>query len=222
MDSIDRDILKYCTNRDNDYEVKDVITKSLCVKESWQLLSDFGQYYKEHPDDTEITADFKMWQRVQRHPEWKPEQASQMATLVDVILSAQWPDRTTFMDALYHLRASGFYHSIADDLDKGRITTADAEARARGFVRSKPDDETLIEMDLSTLATQSATGTGYYWRLEDLNRSIGPVRKGDCIIIAKRPEVGGTSFLVSELSHMLEQTDGNAVIFNKNSFSKLN
>ena len=213
MDSIDRDILKYMSKRDNYYELKDVIDKSLCVKESWLLLTDFGEYFKQHPNEQEITDDFKMWQRIQRHPEWKAEKASQMSTLVDSILAASDPNRGSFMDALYHLRAVGFYTGIASELEKGRITVEDAEAKARGFVRAKPDDDTLVSLSLDDLATASVGG-GYYWRLEDLNRSLGPIKKGDFIIVAKRPEVGGTSFLVSEMSHMLEQTNGNAIIFN--------
>src|SRR5210317_447537 len=213
MDSIDRDILKYCSKRDNYYELEGVIDKSLCVKESWMMLTDYGQYFKEHPNEQEITDDFKMWQRIQRHPDWKAEKASQMGSLVDTILNAPDPSRSSFMDNLYHLRAVGFYRTISDDLEMGRITTEDAEARARGFVRARPEDETLTNLSLSDLASNTTSG-GYYWRLEDLNRSIGPLRKGDFAIVAKRPEVGGTSFLVSEMSYMLEQTDCNAVIFN--------
>ena len=213
MDSVDRDILKHCSQRDNYYELKDVIDKSLCVKESWMMLNDFGQYFKEHPNEKEITDDFKMWQRIKRHPDWKAEKASQMATLVDVILSAPLPDRSSFMDSLDHLRAVGLYSHLSEELAMGRITIEDAEAKTRAFVRGTGNDSTLVHMDLNSIASQSMGG-GYYWRLEDLNRSLGPVRKGDFIIVAKRPEVGGTSFLVSELSYMLEQTDGNAVIFN--------
>ena len=213
MDSIDRDILKYCSKRDNYYELEGVIDKSLCVKESWLMLTDFGEYFKQHPDETEITDDFKMWQRIQRHPDWKAEKASQMSGLVDSILAATEPNRSSFMEALYHLRAVGFYRGISNDLEMGRITTEDAEARARGFVRAKPEDDTLVSITLDDLASAS-TGGGYYWRLEDLNRSLGPIRKGDFVIVAKRPEVGGTSFLVSEMAYMLEQGEGNAVLFN--------
>jgi len=73
---------------------------------------------------------------------------------------------------------------------------------------------TVQAFTLEGIATDRRSNAGYYWRLEDLNKSIGPVRKGDFIIVGKRPEVGGTSFLVSELSHMLEQQEGNAIIFN--------
>ena len=177
------------------------------------MLSDFGQWFTEHPNEQEITPDFKMWQRVQRHPDWKVDKASQMGCLVDGILDAPDPDRSSFMDAIYHMRAVGFYRAISRDLEMGAITTADAEARARSFVRAKPEDSTLTSLSLDDIAATTASG-GYYWRLEDLNRSIGPIKKGDFIIVAKRPEVGGTSFLVSEMSHMLEQMNGNAVIFN--------
>ena len=213
MDSIDRDILKYMSKRDNYYELKDVVTRGLCVKESWQLLADYGDYFNQHPNVGEIDGDFTMWQRVQRHPEWKPEQAVQAGVLVSTILATPEPQRITFLDNLYHLRAVGFYEDIASDLQYGRITVDVAENRARGFIRTKPDDDTLTRITLGQLAAKPRSG-GYYWRLEDLNRSIGPVCKGDFIVVGKRPEVGGTSFLVSEMTHMLEQTDGNAIIFN--------
>lgn len=213
MDNIDRDILKHMSKRDNYNELKDVVTRGLCVKESWALLADYGEYFAQHPTVGEIDGDFKLWQRVQRHPEWKPEQATQNGILVDSILAAKEPQRSSFMDSLYHMRAAGFYDSIAQDLERGKITVDQAEAKARGFVRSKPDDKTLTTFTLADLAAAQRTG-GYYWRLEDLNRSLGPLRKGDFVIVAKRPEVGGTSFLVSEMTYMLEQTDGNAILFN--------
>ena len=213
VDSIDRDILKYMSKRDNYYELKDVVTRALCVKESWALLADYGEYFKQHPTCGEIDADFKLWQRIQRHPEWKPEQATQNGLLVDSILCAGEPKRSSFMDSLYHLRAVGFYSDVRDDLERGKITVDQAETKARGFVQQRPDDNTLTKLTLTDLATASRGG-GYYWRLEDLNRSLGPIRKGDFIVVGKRPEVGGTSFLVSEMTHMLEQTDGNAILFN--------
>ena len=213
MDNIDRDILKYMSKRDNYYELKDVVSRGLCVKESWQLLADYGEYFKQHPTVGEIDGDFKLWQRVQRHPEWKPEQATQNGVLVDAILGASEPQRSSFMDSLYHLRAVGFYSDITQDLERGKMSVDQAEAAARGFVRQKPDDETLTKLTLVDLAAAQRSG-GFFWRLEDLNKSLGTLRKGDFVIVAKRPEVGGTSFLVSELTYMLEQTDGNAILFN--------
>lgn len=213
MDNIDLDILKYMSQRDRYYELRDQVTKGLCVKESYQLLGDFGAYFDEHPNETEITPDFIMWQRVKRHPNWKPEDARVKGLIVQNLLNAPDPDRTSFLDNIYHLRATSFYRNISDELERGALSTEDAEAKVRAFSKKAPETDTLTTLTLQDLQDQSRS-SGYYWRLEDLNKSLGPVRKGDFIVVGKRPEVGGTSFLVSELSHMLEQTNGNAVIFN--------
>ena len=71
--------------------------------------------------------------------------------------------------------------------------------------------KTLLEKESRFLAPLCAL-----WKFnEDLNKSVGPIRDGDLVIVAKRPEVGGTSFLASELTFMFEQMgDKNAIIFN--------
>ncbi len=213
MDNIDLDILKYMSKRDRYYELKDKITKGLCVKESYQLLGDFGAYFEEHPEELELTPDFLLWQRVKRHPNWKPEDARINGIIVNNILKAPDPDRDSFLESIYHLKATSLYKKLSEDLDRGTITVEDAENKVRLFSKKAPEQETLTTLTLKDLQAQSRT-SGYFWRLEDLNKSLGPIRKGDFIVVAKRPEVGGTSFLVSEMSYMLEQTNGNAIMFN--------
>ena len=213
VENIDLDILKYMSRRDNYFELKDLITKGLCTKESWVLIADMGVYFNDHPTENELSEDFILWQRIQRHPNWKPDEARIQGSIVRNVLTRPSPQRDTFLESIHHLRATGQYAAIAKDLEAGRITVTAAEALARGMGTSTPTADTVVSMGLADIAATSTTG-GYYWRLEDLNKSIGPIRKGDFIIVAKRPEVGGTSFLVSELSFMLEQTDGNAILFN--------
>jgi len=77
-------------------------------------------------------------------------------------------------------------------------------------------EDNFINMDINHLVDKVIKGPGVEWRLEDLNESIGQVHEGDNILIVKRPETGGTTFLTSEFTHMLDQLpDGkSAVIFN--------
>lgn len=49
--------------------------------------------------------------------------------------------------------------------------------------------------------------TGLRWRLPCLNRHIKPLRAGDFVIIAARPDKGKTTFCSSELTHMAAQLD---------------
>ncbi len=51
----------------------------------------------------------------------------------------------------------------------------------------------------------STKAKGFDWRLEELNVAIGPLSKGDLVLAYARPEVGKTTFAMSELTHMVEQ-----------------
>ena len=69
-------------------------------------------------------------------------------------------------------------------------------------------------MDLDDLYN-SQTGTpGLRWRLNWLNQSLGSLRKGDFGFIFARPETGKTTFLASEITHMINQTEGDIIWFN--------
>ena len=213
MDNIDLNILKYCCTKQQYLEVKGSINKGLCVKESWLMLNDIGKWFEEHPTEDTVNEDFILWQRVKRHPNWKPEEARAYGAIARAMLDAPEPDRTTFLDSIHHMVATQQYASIVEALEQGSITVDQADVQARALASRKPVAPTLTQLTLNTLSAMDRT-SGYYWRLEDLNKSLGLLKKGDFIIVAKRPEVGGTSFLVSEMSFMLEQTDGNAIIFN--------
>lgn len=68
--------------------------------------------------------------------------------------------------------------------------------------------------DLEELIEQSYQRPGVRWRLDFLNKSIGSLRPGDFGFIFARPETGKTTFLASESTCFLEQTDTPIVWFN--------
>jgi replicative DNA helicase len=65
-------------------------------------------------------------------------------------------------------------------------------------------DDVFVKPSLDYLSSTVASG-GLNWRLKELNVALGPIRKGDFIIIAARPETGKTTFTASEASYMMEQ-----------------
>lgn len=71
-----------------------------------------------------------------------------------------------------------------------------------------------IDLDLDNLLQSAVHQQGLRWRLNFLNKSLGSLRRGDFGFLMKRPETGGTAFLASEVSYMLDQTDGNIVWIN--------
>jgi replicative DNA helicase len=65
-------------------------------------------------------------------------------------------------------------------------------------------DDVFVKPSLDYLSSTVASG-GLNWRLKELNVALGPIRKGDFIIIAARPETGKTTFTASEASYMMTQ-----------------
>lgn len=78
----------------------------------------------------------------------------------------------------------------------------------------EPEEEVFVSDDLEVLADSVSSTEGLRWRLDTLNKSIGSLRKGDFGFVFARPEVGKTTFLASEISHMAQQTDRPIIWFN--------
>lgn len=81
-----------------------------------------------------------------------------------------------------------------------------------------PDDaDEFVTTSLSSIITDIFHKPGLRWRLDALNKSMGSLRKGNFGFLFARPETGKTTFLASEISHMLTQLkegDGSVIWFN--------
>jgi len=220
MDLLDLDILTFLSERGNYEQYGDIVDKGLCTKTSWRLVQDFGDYFNKHPDVTQIDSDFTLWFRVDKHPGMKPDEAESYGAIINNIYSKRQEGFTvsdTFVGTLKEAKTRAEISHLSDDLSSGRIDISEFSSKVSGMHNNVRSDSTEgdVILSLEDLAKNSRDKNGLYWRLEDLNKSVGPIRQGDLVIVAKRPEVGGTSFLVSELTFMFEQLgDNNAVIFN--------
>lgn len=218
MDQIDLDMLAFMKDRDQYYSYKDIINKGLCTKESWTLIGDFGRYFAAYPEVQSINdGDFELWLRVQGHPGWKPEEHQIYGTIIRNVQARTAPVRDTFLDQLEHLRFGQELSRAKREMESGAWGPEDVLSSLTGIRdASVQTGSTASPLTLDDLALNQRSDDGLYFRCEDLNQAIGPIRRGDFVVIAKRPEVGGTSFLTSEMSYMVEQldTDASAVIFN--------
>ena len=69
----------------------------------------------------------------------------------------------------------------------------------------EPTENLFVSDDLELIVQSAITTPGLRWRLNCLNKSLGSLRRGDFGFLFARPETGKTTFLVSEVSHMLTQ-----------------
>lgn len=103
-----------------------------------------------------------------------------------------------------------------------KISTGSADISAakeyldilNGHEVTNTSDLQPLNTDLELLLDEVYRKPGLRWRLNFLNRSLGSLRAGDFGFIFARPETGKTTFLASEISHFLTQTDGIICWFN--------
>jgi replicative DNA helicase len=105
---------------------------------------------------------------------------------------------------------------LALDVEDGKVDVKDLMDKFTEFEHQEvtTDEPTSIELNLTNLYQSQVATPGLRWRLDFLNRSLGSLRKGDFGFVFARPETGKTTFLASEISKMIEQTDGDIIWFN--------
>jgi replicative DNA helicase len=90
----------------------------------------------------------------------------------------------------------------------GRLNIDDAEAIVDAYKaelgKASGSVPVFVGDDVSDIITASS-GPGLDWRLNELNISLGPLRIGDFVLVAARPEVGKTTFLADNVSYMATQ-----------------
>ena len=89
----------------------------------------------------------------------------------------------------------------SSDLEHVHIIATNALRDVERYIEK---DDLFVSADLSSIADRISS-TGYEWRLDVLNRSLGPLRTGNFVIVAARVEVGKTTFLASEVSYIAQQ-----------------
>ena len=105
---------------------------------------------------------------------------------------------------------------LALDVEEGSAKVSDLINKFSEFEHQEVEADVpeAVNMDLEDLY-KAQTGTpGLRWRLKWLNQSLGSLRKGDFGFIFARPETGKTTFLASEMTHMVTQTEGDILWFN--------
>jgi len=206
-------------NRDNYTRFKQHLREFSVLPETWEIIEDVGKYYDDYPTDTGVDASkFITWSRVQ-HPTRTGERRDAYEAMVEVAEATE-PD-PAIMDRLHELTAAIEIKDKCEDvIFTGKTGKMDEVARLidgwREVHAKGGHDDPLAPYDLHDIFESLSRTGGLPWRLVELNKSIGPLCRGDLVLIGKRPEVGGTTFLTSEFSHMLEHMDddGRVVIFN--------
>jgi len=176
------------------------------------VVKGMAEYFDAH-DELEW-PDFSAWFFQVKHPSMKQDQADVYRAVFEDLETYQ-PTHTAEQIAEV-LRERDVFQRVGDlalGIAEGSgddpldIYTLLDDYKKQTTILS-PLEETEVTHDFDELADSiTSNASGLEWRLEELNMSVGPIGKGDLILVAARPEVGKTTFLTSEISYMLTQTD---------------
>lgn len=211
--SLDITTLAFLRTR-NRYErlSKAVPTRALDAR-TQIILADYGRFFREFEDAEEIhpSAFLLMFKSV--HPDLKPESVSVYEALFKQIC-AEAIDPGIEKGLMVRLAGAAAAYDLADLVTK---FNAGEEIDLRAQVQTVVETfDTTVDRKIKNpqvldpiedLLEAEANDVGFSWRLPCLNRHIKPIRRGDFVVVAARPDKGKTTFCAAELTHMAAQVD---------------
>lgn len=180
-------------------------------RETWKLITNLNKYYRSYPDKDVVTwSEFKTFFQTlvklkdDEHKVYElyfrkiDEEDVDSVVIDDVLKNYITRDYATQIFNVARLVAEGNEEKTLDDVH----TIYSAFTREIGSTIVK--DDLFVPTSLKETIGDCAA-EGLNWRLAELNKSAGPLRKGDFVVVAARPETGKTTFIASELTHFATQ-----------------
>lgn len=184
----------------------------------YKLFISIDSYYNNYKDRNSITKQ-ELETEYNSNYYLQEQERKELHELVNRIEEQELTNIEQLKDLLTeHKRRAlaGDVARIALDVEDGNadIDTLMTKISELDIAEPASDDVDFVNMDLEYLFEQQAQNPGLRWRLDWLNKSLGSLRKGNFGFVFARPETGKTTFLASEITHMIKQTDGDILWFN--------
>ena len=184
----------------------------------YKLFISIDSYYNNYKDRNSITKQ-ELETEYNSNYYLQEQERKELHELVNRIEEQELTNIEQLKDLLTeHKRRAlaGDVARIALDVEDGNadMETLMTKISELDIAEPESDDVDFVNMDLEYLFEQQAQNPGLRWRLDWLNKSLGSLRKGNFGFVFARPETGKTTFLASEITHMIKQTDGDILWFN--------
>ena len=184
----------------------------------YKLFIITNKYYNKYKDKYSITKE-ELITEYNINYYLQDSERQEIDTLVDRILGLTIENKESLIELLSEHRRralAGDIAKLALDVEEGTANTSDLIDKFSDFEHQEIEDDEAesVNMDLEDLYESQVQSPGLRWRLDWLNKSLGSLRKGDFGFVFARPETGKTTFLASEMTHMITQTEGDIIWFN--------
>ena len=208
---MDYDVLYLCAkSKENLSKYRRYIKPHVVMKETNTILDGMDKYYKTFPSVTEFAWDsftaFLIADQSKRLTDDSIVKLRMMLTKARAFVPHHAHEEVvkTLIELDYLALIMEECEKVKEgssDLEHVHILATNALKDVERYIEK---DELFVSADLSAIADR-ITSSGYEWRLDALNRSLGPLRTGNFVIVAARVEVGKTTFLASEVSYLAQQ-----------------
>ncbi len=214
--STDASLLSFLAVRDNYVNYYHHIKlNALCV-DTAALVRALEEYYTTVHTDLDLNA-FLMWYLHYKNPECPPSKSQIYRTLIEEAIQAEMLLASDVLQSLYIASAKDKILEIVyntPDIFPIREVLDDLEANLQ--VADSPHH---VVNDLERLVSSEDRSHGLRWRLNCLNKALGPLIKGDMVVAAAYVNTGKTAFAISETVNMAMQLkEGRVLWFNNEEF----
>jgi len=209
----DSSLLVALLNRTNFELIVPHLKKDIVSADALHMISMYHQCFKDLPDAYDLTVDdiLALVKPRLRSQEQIDDLELQLSPVRAEVLAGNTPLTDAIVKYYETLRLALKLRNAGEDFILGKAT--DMGEASQALVNYEvaleaadvDQDDLFITTDLEELVKATVGSSGLNWRLPELNRMYGPLRQGDLMIVAARPETGKTTLLASEVSHMAEQ-----------------
>lgn len=207
---MDLDLLSLVADKDKFQRFKPYIKEHVLSKEAQLIFNTVEGFYKSFPASKTIdwTA-FESYFLVLRNAQIRKELVPNFKTIFDKLRS--YSPTVSTEEVLRHYITQDYAAQITEaalKIGEGTASVDDigelVKQHDKELGRAISLDDLFVSSDVSdVLAASSAPGLE--WRLEELNISCGPLRKGDFVLVMAYVETGKTTFTADQVSHMAAQ-----------------
>lgn len=218
----DVELIRFFCERKNITDYKHLLTsEGILTSEAKDIINDLEEYFRLYSEEETLDFDrFSTWSKIIKHSTWPLPKHEQR----DLIMARASSVTSIDKNILQHfVTIGGVEHveKICAAIKAGTAELTDLDAACQQLVRNHAEaDDDVSELfgptNLTEILDKQVRSDGLSWRLDSMNLCAGPLHGGDLVIVAGRPEAGKTSFLCSEITHMVKglPPEQDAIIFN--------
>lgn len=211
--SLDITALRLLKHRDRWEKLSRAVPKRALQPTTAALLEDFGVFFREFDKAKRIEhGPFLTWFKGFRHPKMQETDLAAYEQIIAASMADVSPDvetglmaRLVAADSAANITALLEKWHNGDEVDLYSTLRTEVEKFEQQLARKVKTPQVLDPIE--DLLKAEENDTGLHWRLRCLNDHIKPLRGGDFVVIAARPDKGKTTFCASELTYMAAQVD---------------